>query len=345
MTITADDLKVQDRGQIRTGTLSTGHGGELKLDIDHIEVSNESVIATSTLGAGNAGNATINAIKMEMKDNAIIATNTDGAGMGGILTINVDDLLLNGSALASASSFVDFDSDNEPNTARSGDMFITSNSSIRLENNSSITTFTDKANAGKVEINGEGRLQLHDGSKILTNVDDGKGIGGDVFIDTPIVALDDNSFISARAVEGFGGNITITGFLFQSPSSVVTASSELSKDGELNLRPDTNISGSIAELPDIYMNASNQLSERCTARSGGNLSSFVVKGNGNLPTEPGDLSPSNFTDYPPVKEPLSSETSRESLGVYGSMDKQQALVHAGLGNRYQLFPSVSDCAE
>ena len=345
MTITADDLKVQDRGQIRTGTLSTGHGGELKLDIDHIEVSNESVIATSTLGAGNAGNATINAIKMEMKDNAIIATNTDGAGMGGILTINVDDLLLNGSALASASSFVDFDSDNEPNTARSGDLFITSNGSIRLENNSSITTFTDKANAGKVEIIGKGRLQLHDGSKILTNVADGKGIGGDVFINTSIVALDDESFINARAVEGFGGNITISGFLFQSPNSVITASSELSKDGELNLKPDTNISGSIAELPDIYMNAANQLSERCADRSGTNLSSFVVKGRNGVPVAPGDLTPSNFTDYPPVKEPLSPETSNKGHKDYGSIDNKLASVHVGLDNRYQLFPSVSGCAE
>ncbi|MEE9355342.1 MAG: filamentous hemagglutinin N-terminal domain-containing protein [Methylococcaceae bacterium] len=339
LSIFAENLMMQDKGIISAATGGTGSGGILKLNVDQIDM-NKSFIATLTLGQGNAGNTIIDAGEIAMRNNSLISASTSDVGSGGVLTINVDDLHLNDSILSTASTFVGFDSDNELDLARSGDMAITSNGSIRLENNSSIVTFTNKANAGKIEINGEGSLQLHDNSSILTSVSFGEGKGGDISINTPTVAINDISFITAdAAVEGGNGNINIPGFLFKSPASVIKASSRL------DIKPDTIISGSIAELPDIYMDATTQLSERCASRSGVNLSSFVVKGSGGLPVAPGDLAPANLIDYPSVKEHLPPEISSESRKVFGSLDSQQGSTHAGLDNRYQLLPSASGCIE
>jgi large exoprotein involved in heme utilization and adhesion len=114
----------------------------------------------------------------------------------------------------------------------------------------------------------------------------------------------DNSDVAARAKKGKGGNILISGFLFQSPNSLVTADSELSANGKLNLKPETNISGSIAVLPESLLNATQHLKDHCSFRSGEKTNRFVVKSRGSIPLDPGELTPSTFLDYPSITNHL-----------------------------------------
>jgi filamentous hemagglutinin family protein len=304
--IKTDSLNMQNKSQLSSSTKGIGNAGKLEIIVDQMNMSGNSSISAITFGAGdgNAGDITITANNLEMRGQSGIATVTHGSGIGGDLTLDVNNLLLNHSILSTSSLFSeDFGFIKPDNTraGKSGNLTITSNGTIRLENTSGIAAFTDKANAGSIKINGQGNLQLHGNSSILSSVDDAKGRGGNITIDNPIVALDD-SLISARAVEGAGGNITISGFLFQSPLSLITASSKLNADGTLNLKPETNISGSITVLPELLLNASEHLSDRCVTRSEENKNSFVIKSKGGVPLGPGKLSPSHFLDYSPSEK-------------------------------------------
>ena len=351
LTVISDSLKILNGAEINASTSGIGNAGNITIRTDYLTVQNNAAVGTASTSSenfgssGNSGNLTVFANKIEVRENSFLLTSTLTNGSAGNLTLVADDILISDkAAIQSGSLFEGSNFINNPDIGKSGNIDITLNGTLRLENEASINSFALQANAGDITINNGNSVQLRNDSLILTRVGLNQGTGGDVLITTPVVALD-NSRIDAQAFKGRGGDIDITGFLFKSPGSVVTALSLEGIDGELNLRPDTNISGSIAELPDTYMNAANQLSERCAARSGINLSSFVVKGNGSLPIGPGDLTPSNFTDYPSVKEPLSPETSNKGHKDYGSIDNKLASVHAGLDHRYSLLPEGSGCSE
>ena len=292
-------IAIKDGAGISTGTLGKGNGGDLTINTDQFKLYNHSKLVALTTGTGRGGDIKIISDSFEMNDNSEILTTTAGTGSGGNLTIETDNFLLNNSNLLAGSTLEDFDNLKNPNIAKSGNITITTTGTSLLENNSLIVALTKKANAGDISINGNNILKLSGDSRILTIVADGAGNGGNISISTPIVAIDD-SFISSRAVKGNGGDITILGHLFLSPLSVINASSEENTDGELNLNPATNISGSIAVLPESLLNASAHLGDRCSSRSGTKTNSFVVKNRGGVPLNPGNPSPSNFMDYSPA---------------------------------------------
>ncbi|MEE9413479.1 MAG: hypothetical protein V3V22_10555, partial [Methylococcales bacterium] len=203
------------------------------------------------------------------------------------------------------------------------------NDTLRLKDNGRITTVSEKANAGNITINNGKFIHLSNESGITTRVLNNQGTGGNIFISTPVVALD-NSVIGAQAKKGQGGNINISGFLFQSPNSLVTASSESGIDGEINLQPVTNINASIAVLPDTLMNASQHLSDRCVARSANNLSSFVVKGRSGLSLSPDDFTPSSFMDYLQTEGALPPGNESKVDTKYYSLDNHHNALYSSL---------------
>jgi hypothetical protein len=137
--------------------------------------------------------------------------------------------------------------------------------------------------------------------------------------------------------------LNISEFLLQSPNSLVTASSELGVDGEMNLQPVTNISASIAVLPDTFMDTSQHLSERCVARSENNLSSFVVKGRGVLPITPDDMAPSNyFNDLQTEKNLLQDNESKVDPNHH-SLDNTNNSLYSSLEKEYQSETMNNDC--
>jgi hypothetical protein len=59
--------------------------------------------------------------------------------------------------------------------------------------------------------------------------------------------------------------------------------------------PDTDVSSSLAILPETFLEASGQLREQCAARGGRPTSSFAAGGRGGLPPDPGTpLAASSF---------------------------------------------------
>ena len=105
-----------------------------------------------------------------------------------------------------------------------------------------------------------------------------------------------------------GGNINIVaGIFLVDPSSVIDASSAKGVSGTITIQsPLSNLSESLAPLPQAFLRTGVLLSSRCVARLGGPASSFVVAGRDAIPMEPGGLLPSPLPPGPQLSTAESS---------------------------------------
>jgi filamentous hemagglutinin family protein len=325
LTLNVGHLNIRESAVINAATFGNGDGGNLVVNAQTVFIEGQPNMFTGISsqanggGTGNAGDLIISTDSLEIRDDARISASTFGIGQAGNLIIDADNILLHNAELQSASFLKNIDISKNSGKAMSGNVEITVNNKLHLENKGSISVRTEKANAGMIKINGGGILNLSDGSHIQTDVADGKGNGGNISIDTPIVALNTSKII-ANAASGQGGNINISGLVIESPGSKITASSKLGMDGVVNLNPVTNINSSISILPSTFVNTTNQLSERCAARTGANLSSLVIKGRGGIPTKPGELTPSDFLDDTTIDETLSQDPEINRDTIYAGID-------------------------
>ena len=107
-------------------------------------------------------------------------------------------------------------------------------------------------------------------------------------IDPQYVVLQ-NSQILAKAIQGPGGNISITtNLLLPDSTSLISASSQFGQQGTIIIQsPISPASGKIVPLGQKPLLPTSLLSQRCAALAGGNISSFTVAGRDSLPAEPG----------------------------------------------------------
>ncbi len=160
--------------------------------------------------------------------------------------------------------------------------------------NSSVKTEAAQTSGGNIDIQAIDRIRLVN-SSISTSVLGGGGSGGNITIDPDVVVLQ-NSQVIAQAVQGAGGNITITTPLFLADSnSLVSASSQLGLNGTVTIQsPTSNLSGSLGPLTSKPSQAQALLTQRCATLANGQTSSFVVAGREHLPADPGGWLSSPF---------------------------------------------------
>ena len=96
------------------------------------------------------------------------------------------------------------------------------------------------------------------------------------------------SSIIAEAIEGHGGNITITaGEFIQSSDSIVSASSQLGISGTIEINgPRVDVNGALVVLSSELRGRAAVLREACAARAERPISSLVEAGRGGLPQDP-----------------------------------------------------------
>ena len=120
----------------------------------------------------------------------------------------------------------------------------------------------------------------------------GTGNGGNITINSPVIAGFENSDIIANAVEGMGGNINITtsgifGLQFRdevTPESDITASSQFGVNGTVEINNvGIDPSSGLLELPAELTDSSQQIATGCSSRGD---SSFVATGRGGIPQNP-----------------------------------------------------------
>ena len=114
--------------------------------------------------------------------------------------------------------------------------------------------------------------------------------GGNISIDPDAVVIQNSQILANAANAGAGGNIEIVGnVVLVDPQSVIDASSNLGVSGTVNIQaPIQNLSGTIAPLPDVIIEAATLYGARCAAQKGSNFSSLNVRGRDRIPPEPGD---------------------------------------------------------
>jgi filamentous hemagglutinin family protein len=283
-------------------------------------------IVTSTVGSefcagpcGNAGDVSINTGSISMSDGSQINSGTSSTGNGGLITINANDTISMSGRISDGSPVGIFSRSvgTSPDTGSGGNIALAAGQSVTISDgaaisasstgpgntgniqitagnqfamtDSSVTTEANQASGGSIKITTDpsGTVQLTN-STISASVLDGKGGGGSVNIDPQYVILL-NSQILAQAVQGPGGNISITtNFLLSDANSVISASSQFGVNGPITVQsPNAPISGHIQPLGATPLIATSLFNQRCASLAGGEFSSFTVAGRDSLPTEPG----------------------------------------------------------
>jgi filamentous hemagglutinin family protein len=278
-------------------------------------------MSSSTNGQGTTGKITINTQgNMVLSDQASIESRIDpqGNGNGQGVSINTKNLSLsNGSSISS---------ENVGGQGNAGNIDISSQRDINLISKSSISSSSlgqgeaanilfagnrfslndssifaqaDSAKGGNIQFAFNDKFLLTTNSNISTNSGStGKnGSGGNITINSPvIVATPGNNNISANAYAGNGGQVNITsqgvfGIQYRSVGSNatndITASSTFGQNGAVNIStPGTDPGKDSAELPKVTTDASNQISQVCSADNRQNK--LTVTGRGGLPPNASD---------------------------------------------------------
>ena len=271
VSLSTGSLTMGSGAQINSGTSSTGHGGNITVN------AGDTISIAGTLSNGQPAG---------MLSRTIGTVPDSGAGGNISLTAGQSISLTNGASISASST----------GPADAGNISINAGSQF-LSQNGSVTTEASQASGGNITLQAIDSIRLVN-SQINTSVQGGPTTaGGNITIDPAIMTLQ-NSQILAQAVQGAGGNINIiAGTFLADQTSVVNASSQFWLSGTVNIQsPLSNLSGTLAILPQRPLQAQNLLTQRCAAQANGQLSSLVVAGRDALPVEPGGwlMSPMAF---------------------------------------------------
>jgi filamentous hemagglutinin family protein len=292
--LTTPRLTMTDGALIGADTGGDGDAGAVSVEVGDAvlsagaRISSDSGITVGALdlsggsGAGGAVSLTASGDVVLSGAGTRVSTRTRTAGDSGQVSVQARRLVLSDRAQVSASS---------AGAGLAGNVSVALGDSLTLLNGAWVATEALTSDGGNITITAPRLVELRD-SEITTSVRSGFGGGGNIFIDPDFVVLQ-NSQIVANAFGGPGGNIRIiAGQLIADPASLIDASSRLGIDGVVRIEaPDTDVSGSLAVLPESFLDAASQLRGGCgAARSG--LSSLVQVGRGGIAPGPEGYLPS-----------------------------------------------------
>ncbi|MBW4547700.1 MAG: filamentous hemagglutinin N-terminal domain-containing protein [Symplocastrum torsivum CPER-KK1] len=325
ITVTTNVLRLANGAVLSARTWNPSSGGNITVDTNNLELSGGGQLLTTAYSSGAAGNITVNAtdgitisgsdptfnerlaqqidpLRLDLLDQADAASgvfadtiqipNLDPTGEGGNLRITTEELIVREGGKVAVST---------EGSGDAGDLWIQADS-IRLDTDARLEAETRSQKPDSPE--GQGNitllsqeLVLRGGSNITTNAT-GTATGGNISIDTGVIAALEDSNISANAEDAFGGRVIITaqgiwGTEFReepTPESDITATSELGSEFrgivEINT-PDVDPSRGLVNLPTAPIETevvqACQPSEENQAQS-----EFVITGRGGLPPSPSE---------------------------------------------------------
>jgi filamentous hemagglutinin family protein len=284
--IEADQFELRNGGQISASTSGTGDAGSIDIAARNIAISgadptgfNESAVFSQSLtfgveGGGDGGDITITGFEnVSISDGGLVRAKTDGPGLGGSIEITAGRSLRLDGALVSADA---------SDSGDAGNIDIVARGSLEMVD-SAVTTKATSSSGGNIEITANSLIHL-ESSQIETEViagDTGQA-AGDVTAQSEIAALNHSHIIANAAGAGVdAGNISITvDQLILSGDSFLQASAETGVDGTINVSsPDADLTGTLATLPDNFLDASALLARDCAARTT-RAGSFAVETRG-----------------------------------------------------------------
>jgi filamentous hemagglutinin family protein len=344
VTLSTKELLIEDGGTLESLTLGDGRGGRvtvnaselLKISGGHanfvllafgtppIATFSASNITSLSVSAGNAGDLSINTKQLIVENGGVIAASGLKTGNSGTVNINaLESININGSSSVNPSlnpsrisssvgtndPFVSYIYNlKQPSDALSGNIFIKTGNlslendaqigvrndstkdagivriianSINLDNKAGVTASTKNGQGGNINLQTK-VLNLSDNTFISATAG-GDGNGGNITTNADVINVLANSRITANAYKGRGGNIQInTQGFFASRDSKFTASSELGINGNVkfsilnsNVIPPKILAETIQLPPEI--------TSACQGNSSNTASKFVIIGTGSAP--------------------------------------------------------------
>ncbi|OKH43021.1 hypothetical protein NIES2101_31710 [Calothrix sp. HK-06] len=263
--VTTPRLLVQQGAQMTVSTFGAGQGGTVKIDAKSVEVTGASPdggISQSTISASNRG--------------------IFGRGTGGDISISADKLIVRDRGRVNAESLINGNAGNIEITAPQ----------ILLDRDGTLTAAT-VGERGNITLNSNSII-MRRGSSITTNATANNVIGGNITINTDVLAGFENSSISANSADGRGGNINIsTQGLFglqvrpqqqTNLTSNITATGKTSElQGNVQINKGLDPTRGLTQLPFTLTDYSNQIRAGCPAQTDAR---FIITGWGGLPENP-----------------------------------------------------------
>lgn len=324
----ADSITVGGRSILLTSTLGAGDAGNLSITTENLRVLEEGQIRAGTGGTGNGGEITIAAKEIELRGildsefgNGIGAI-TQVTGNGGTINITTDNLSIHNNANLSVRSFGEGDA---------GAIFARVNNSVDL-NNGNISSRSDRSSGGEITILA-GDIRLRGDSDIQTNVENGGGGGGNITLSADSIVAFDDSDIFAFSADGIGGDITLaTDVFFASNFGSFSLNAEpqfLNNNSRVDINASGLISGSIdipkvnflpnsfAELSEDTIDADEVIVNSCAVNRERGGGTFIITGAGGLRSRPGDTAIVNYSTGGIRSIPANQPQAKQDLWLPG----------------------------
>ena len=250
--INAGELILDDVAFITSNSVpdSIGEAGSIIIDADRLQVQENSLINTFTGNEDPGGAITINAQNIELIKGGKILAATDNAGNGGNINLNVTKEIAIDNSVEATAPFIEIPESPLLNELQSAPSGIYANATPNSTGDSGSVII------GIVEGQIPQNFSLTNQGQIVVN-SDGAGSGGNIFISSQNLQLENNAAISASTVFGRGGEVTlqIADNLLLANNSLISARAFESANGG-NLTIDTDlIFASPNQNNDIIANA------------------------------------------------------------------------------------------
>lgn len=255
LSINASNLTVSNGGNVGSSSLGESNSGDILINIrDSINVTGlnnlslyPSAINTAAFGRGNAGQLDINARNISVLYGGRIDTATVAYGNAGDLNINATESIridgfvpgvTNPSQIDSSANILDptliklFNLPASP-TGKAGSVTI-STPTLIISNKGLVSVQNQgSGDAGNLRINA-GLILLDNGGVLASTA---IGDGGNIDINSTLLAGNSNAFIAANAQQGFGGNISINtqGLIFHPQNITATSDRGVEYEGSIKV--------------------------------------------------------------------------------------------------------------
>ncbi len=235
-----DTVTVSGRGSListQVGPQTPGKGGNLTIETPSLTIQNLAQIGTGTLGSGHAGNLLVKATEfVQLSDSGRLTTQSQNSGNAGNLTIETGQLIVNNGAQVATGT----------KDGQAGNLTVTASKSVELRGVSPRDSQTPSGlfastigdgNAGSLQINTT-RLAIQDGARVVVSTT-GRGQGGTLVVNaresTEISgsSIDSQSALFAETLStGNAGSIKIeTGKLTLQDGGLVSAATRSQGQG------------------------------------------------------------------------------------------------------------------
>ncbi|MGD1921244.1 MAG: filamentous hemagglutinin N-terminal domain-containing protein, partial [Pleurocapsa sp.] len=195
---------------------ATGNGGNIQINSSSISLSDNSKLLADVRGLGDGGDIIITTNTLDLKEQSDFSTNLSGQGNAGSINIQAREyILLEGSTFqtrvlsgaAGSAGSIDIDT---------GSLVLSNNVSNPSQSSRILASTAGTGNAGNINIDSDSTVSLDNDSSIQTQVESGAvGDAGNILINTTNLSLTDgtkpqrSSLLANSVGEGNGGNITI----------------------------------------------------------------------------------------------------------------------------------------